>query len=472
MKRREALKMLGVGASALTLPRWMQAATGPPAGRHPNVVYILADDLRPDGVAALGNKVLKTPNMDKIVERGLAFRRAYCMGSTGAAVCIPSRAMQLTGRSLFGDLSLQGQDTWPAVLSRAGYNTFMTGKWHHAPNVLPAVFREGKSLFTGGMANPDETKVRDLVGGKLTPDRLCPKHTTEEFVDRAVEFLGGHKKDAPFAMYVAFTAPHDPRVAPKEFMEMYDPEKIPLPPNFLPFHPFDNGEMTVRDERLAPWPRTPEVIRRNLADYYACISFMDHHIGRILDCLQETGQRDNTILVLAGDNGLSLGEHGLMGKQNLYEFGGMHVPLVLAGPGVRAGRTDALAYLHDLAATLGDLTGTAAPEGSEGKSLAPVLADANGKVRDSLFTAYIKVQRAIRNDRWKLIRYPHINKTQLFDLQGDPHEMNDLADRPEHAGKAGELMALLEQAQKEYRDACPLTVANPKDPAWSPPRAK
>jgi len=465
MKRREILRMLGVGAAALTLPKGMQAATSQPAGRNPNVVYILADDLRPDGVGALGNQVLKTPNMDKIVERGLAFRRAYCMGSTGGAVCIPSRAMQWTGRTLFGDLSLQGQDTWPAVLSRAGYETFITGKWHQAPNALPAVFREGKSIFMEGMAHPEKTNVRDLVGGNFTADRMCPKHATEEFADRAVEFLGGHKKDAPFAMYVAFTAPHDPRVAPKEYADLYDPEKIPLPPNFLPFHPFDNGEMTIRDERLAPWPRTAEDIRRHRADYYACISFMDHHIGRILDCLQETGQLENTILVLAGDNGLSLGDHGLMGKQNLYEFGGMHVPLVLAGPGIRAGQTDAFAYLHDLAATLGELTGTAAPEGSEGKSLAPILADKNRKVRDYLFTAYTKVQRAIRDDRWKLIRYPEVNVTQLFDLEADPYETKNLADDPAQAERVKELMDVLAEEQKRFGDKAPLTVENPKPAA-------
>src|SRR5258706_12562209 len=110
--------------------------------------------------------------------------------------------------------------------------------------------------------------------------------------------------------------------------------------------------MAVRDELLAPWPRPPEVIRRHLADYYACITCLDHHLGRIFDCLKELGQLDNTVIIFAGDNGLSLGEHGLMGKQNLYEYGGMRVPLVIAGPGIARAKRDTFVYLYDLFPTI------------------------------------------------------------------------------------------------------------------------
>jgi arylsulfatase A-like enzyme len=250
---------------------------------------------------------------------------------------------------------------------------------------------------------------------------------------------------------------------------MYKPADIPLPVNFLPYHPFDNGEMSIRDEQTLPWPRTRENVTGKLARYYASTSYFDQQAGRILDALKEAGQYDNTIFIVAGDNGLSLGEHGLLGKQNLYEFGGMHVPLIFAGPGVAKGESHALAYLMDLYPTLCDLAGIPVPPGLDAKSLAPVIKGNQPKVRDCLFTAYRACQRSIRDDRWKLIRYPLIDKTQLFDLQADPHEMTDLAGKPESAGKIEELMALLQKTRKQFGDTAPLHVAHPQPAAWLPP---
>jgi arylsulfatase A-like enzyme len=240
----------------------------------------------------------------------------------------------------------------------------------------------------------------------------------------------------------------------------------------MPQHPFDNGEMTVRDEKLAPWPRTPEDTKAQLAAYYACVTGLDHHLGRIFAELKATGEWTNTIIIFTGDNGLSLSEHGLFGKQNLYEFGGMHVPLVIAGPGIPKGTSDALVYLMDLFPTFADFAGATIPDGVEGRSLVPLLTGQEKKVRDELYTAYRNVQRALRDDRWKLIQYPQINQTQLFDLQNDPHELNNLADNAKHAGKVKEMLSRLAEAQKKYGDDCPLTVANPKPAAWSPPTSK
>jgi arylsulfatase A-like enzyme len=158
-----------------------------------------------------------------------------------------------------------------------------------------------------------------------------------------------------------------------------------------------------------------------------------------------------------------------MGKQNLYENGGMHVPLVIAGPGIKHGRSDAFVYLYDLFPTICQLAQVPVPAAAEGNSLVPLLKGQAGKQRDYLFTAYRDVQRSVRTDRWKLMRYPQVNETQLFDLQKDPHELNNLAAQPEHAGRVKEMLALLAKAQQKCGDTCPLTVADPKPAKWTPP---
>jgi len=225
----------------------------------------------------------------------------------------------------------------------------------------------------------------------------------------------------------------------------------------------------VRDEQLAPWPRTPQDTKQQLADYYACISGLDHHIGRIFEQLKAAGEWDNTVIIFTGDNGLSLGEHGLFGKQNLYEFGGMHVPCVIAGPGIAKGKSDALIYLMDLFPTFCDLGGAAIPEGVEGTSLAPILHGKESKVREVLYTGYRNCQRAVRDERWKLIRYPLVDKTQLFDLRADPHELANLAGEPAQAAKLAEMTALLRREMDRYDDKTPLQVANPQPAEWTPP---
>ena len=169
--------------------------------------------------------------------------------------------------------------------------------------------------------------------------------------------------------------------------------------------------------------------------------------------------------------GIALGSHGLLGKQNLYEFGGMHVPLVIAGPGVPKGRSEALAYLMDLFPTFCEIAGATPPAGVEGRSLMPVIRGERKQVRDVLYTGYRDGQRAIRDDRWKLIRYPLVDRTQLFDLQADPRELANLAGKPEHAAKVAELLARLQKEMADYADAIPLTVANPRPTEWTPPAA-
>ena len=191
--------------------------------------------------------------------------------------------------------------------------------------------------------------------------------------------------------------------------------------------------------------------------------------GRIFAALRENGEWTNTIIIFTGDNGLSLGEHGLFGKQNLYEFGGMHVPFVIAGPGIPKGKTDAMVYLMDLFPTIADFAGAKVPDGVEGKNLRPVIDGKATKVRDVLYTAYRNCQRAVRDDRWKLIRYPLVDQTQLFDLRTDPHEMHNLADQAVYAERIAGLTKLLETEMRAYGDNAPLQVANPGPAEWQAP---
>jgi arylsulfatase A-like enzyme len=467
--------LLIVSACVLALGRALQAADEIPV--RPNILFLFADDQRADTIAALGNPVIKTPNLDHLVSGGLAFTRAYMQGGLNAATCVPSRAMLLSGRSLFhshGQLMQDGtfDDTWPAAFGREGYTTFMTGKWHNGAASVSHSFQLARSVFTGGMGNPMEIPVRDLAGGHLSPPRPVQKHGCEVFADEVIRFLREHK-GGPFFAYVPFDAPHDPHIVPPDFPLHYNPANIPLPPNFLPQHPWDNGEMTIRDEKLLPWPRTPAAVKAYLAEYYRYISYLDGQIGRILDALAASPYAANTIVVFSADSGVACGSHGLIGKQNLYEYDSVRVPLIMRGPGIPAGRrTEAMCYLFDVLPTLGKLCRVPTPEGSDGVEFSATLNDPTRPARSEMMFAYQDVQRALRDDRWKLIRYPRVNRTQLFDLATDPDECVNLADRPEQTARVATMTARLGTAMKHFDDPAPLFVAKPKPANWSAPSAE
>jgi len=441
--RRSFLKAAGLGAAALSLsPRGLSAAEAA-AAKRPNVLFLFTDDQREDTVAALGNPNIKTPNLDKLAGSGVVFRNAYCMGGFSGAVCLPSRMMMLRGRSWFAVRGLPPDfPNFPKSLNEAGYETYHHGKRGNTDTLVHKSFTHSHYL-PDGSARASGFPCKDIV-------------------DDAIRFLGERDKSKPFFMYLAPANPHDPRIADKKYLDQYDPDKIPLPPNFMPFHPFNNGELLIRDERLAPWPRTPEAIRKHLHDYYAVITGMDEQIGRLLDALKEAGEYESTILIFSSDQGIAIGSHGLMGKQNLYEHS-MGVPLVFAGPGIPKGKTvDAFAYLLDVFPTVCDLVGAKVPDGLDGKSLAPVLQGKAEGVRDTIFLGYRNIQRAVRRGRWKLLRYPQVDKTQLFDLEADPFETRDLAADPAQADRVKDLLALMAEQQKLFGDTDPLTVDAPK----------
>jgi arylsulfatase A-like enzyme len=186
----------------------------------------------------------------------------------------------------------------------------------------------------------------------------------------------------------------------------------------------------------------------------------------MVEALKKSGQYEQTIIVFASDHGLAIGSHGLFGKQNLYEHS-MRAPLILAGPGVPRGRSsDAMCYLLDIFPTIGELAGVSPPEGNEGKSLAPVLRGRASQHREVIFTAYIGVQRAVTDGRWKLIVYPRVNKVQLFDLHADPHETGDISGEVAHKATLDRLTALLREAQEQYGDKQPLATDKPLPPEF------
>lgn len=440
------------------------------ASSRPNVVVLFADDQRADTIGALGNSHIKTPHLDRLAHRGMAFDRAYMQGGLQGATCVPSRAMLLTGRSLFRvDESLRREETWPAAFGRAGYSTFVTGKWHNHPDAIAQSFMFANSIFAGGMTNPLEAKLSQVVNGKLTKPVLAPKHACEVFADEAIAFIKS-QKEGPFLAYVAFDAPHDPHIVPEDFAVKYDAKEILLPGNFLPQHRWDNGEMTVRDEQLLSWPRKPADVQQMNAEYYRYISYLDEQVGRILDAVEASPHAKNTIVVYAADSGVARGSHGLIGKQNVYEHS-MRVPLLISGPGIAEGkRTNAMCYLLDLFPTLGEMCQVKGPSTSEGNSFQKVLSDPGQPGRDHVLLAYRDVQRAVRDDRYKLIRYPKIDRTQLFDLQSDPEEIHDLSGQQELETKKTQLLARLKEAQTEFGDKAALVVANPTPADWSPPK--
>ncbi len=418
----------------------------------PNILLFLTDDQRFDTIRALGNSQIHTPNLDALVKRGTTFTRAHIPGGTCGAVCMPSRAMLHTGRTLF-HLDREGQEipqthvTLGECFRSAGYAAFGTGKWHNGRSSYARSFSSGDEIFFGGMGDHwnvpayrfDPTGKYSakcpIVAEPSTSNKLtfrecdhieAGKHSTELFTEASICFLERKPRDERFFMYVSLMAPHDPRTMPERFLKMYDPEEIALPENFLPEHPVDTGALKIRDEMLADFPRDPHEIRRHIAEYYAMISHLDHEFGRLIAVLRERGELDNTIIVFAGDNGLAVGRHGLMGKQNLYDHS-VRVPLVLAGPGIPEGRqSDNLVYLLDIFPTLCELSNVSVPESVEGRSLVPCLTEEDPLMRSSLYLAYADSIRGVTDGRHKLIEYACGN-TQLFDLCRDPQEMEDIS---------------------------------------------
>lgn len=419
----------------------------------PNVIIILADDLRPD---FLELDFVHAPHVRALAKEGRVFRNAYNLGSWMQAVCLPSRNMFLSGKAYFrwsGPWAPADGQTFPEVFGKAGYQTYYHGKQYNTAPLIEAKFQIHRAL-----ADEDRERRSGEPGRRIA--------------DSAIRFLESAQRERakPLLMLLAFEAPHDPWFAAERYRSRIVPGSIRLPANWLPMHPFDNGEMTPRDELLENWPRTEAVLKRAWFDYAAVVSGLDEQVGRVLEAVRRCEAGRGTIVVFTSDNGLALGSHGLLGKQNLYEHS-VRLPLIVAGTGVSPGVSDGFVYLMDLFPTLCERAGIEAPSGIDGRSFAACLDGRAETARERVALAYRDVQRGLREGSWKLIWYPHINKFQIFDLSKDPGERVDRSGEAALAGRVASMHARMAAELRMLGDSVPMPGRAVERP-FTPPRGE
>jgi len=442
--------------------------------KKPNIIFLFSDDQSFKAVHALGNDEIITPTMDKLAEEGITFTHAYNMGGWNGAVCVASRAMLISGRSIWraqqiSDHYSKNEDidkTWPKLMQTAGYDTYMTGKWHvtakpkdifnHVGHVLRGMPWDTPEGYNRPQSGNDTLwkPWKKEFGGYWKGG----KHWSELVKDDAVSFIDSAAiKEDPFFMYIAFNAPHDPRQSPKEYVDMYPLAGISIPESYMPTNPYAEtmgAGKNLRDEKLAPFPRTEYAVKVNRQEYYAITTHLDDQIKDILDALEKKGLRENTYIFFTSDHGLACGEHGLMGKQNMYDHS-MRVPLMVVGPNIPKGKKiGADVYLQDLMATALEIAGVQKPAYIEFNSLLDLTNGTRNKSKyDAIYGTYEKgSQRMIRKDNYKLIVYPKSQKVLLFDLENDPLELNDLATDPAYSKKLKTLLKDLIQLQENMGD--------------------
>jgi len=465
----------------------------------PNIVLLFTDDQTYETVEALGNEEINTPNLNRLVNAGSSFTHAYNMGGWNGAVCIASRSMIISGQHIWrarqqdslwraGD-STAIAHTWGKIMQRNGYNTYMSGKWHvqapadqvfdtvrhKRPGMPPDSWGRGgggsqvfEALQSGGdlaAAMPvgynrplskgdDSWSPSDTTFGGFWEGG---KHWSEVLKDDALLFIeNATPQEKPFFMYLAFNAPHDPRQSPQPYVDQYLAEEIKVPDSFLPMYPWKdsigNGP-GLRDEALAPFPRTEYAVQKHRKEYYAIISHLDAQIGEILDALDQSGEMENTYIFFTADHGLAVGQHGLIGKQNMYDHS-IRVPMIAVGPDIPQGHQYSQdVYAQDVMAASLEVASIEKPEYVEFNSFMDII---QGKRENShyeaIYGAYIDYQRMIRKNGYKLIVYPRINKILLYNLEEDPEEINNLADDPQYSEKVSELYQDLQDLQTEMGD--------------------
>ena len=425
-----------------------------------NVLLLFPDQMRAQAMGCMGNPDVKTPNLDRLAGEGVLFRNHFA----NSPVCCPARAIILTGKyahtngMIANDLRLRESETSLAELfAEAGYRTGFVGKWHldggpRQPGwIPPGARRQGFEFWA---ANEVSHAHFDTHYFRDDPEPI-PIKTFEASVwtDIGIEFLRQTRQDErPFFLTVQMGPPHDPYIAPDEYMALYDPDGIALRPNFA-------GDTSDRELVPSPYTKTPG--RKEIAAYYAMVTAVDDQVGRILGELDELGLRENTIVMVSSDHGDMLGSHGARLKRKPWEES-IRVPGIVRHPDAPAGReTDALFSHVDIAPTLLSLCGLPVPPAMQGASLAPVVL---GQAESGPDAAYFQIfgpflaggvergWRGLRTDRFMYARTKDA-PWLLYDLEADPYELKNLVADPEAGATLDELDAELARWMERTGDS-------------------
>ncbi|MDZ4798645.1 MAG: sulfatase [Bryobacteraceae bacterium] len=454
-----------------------------------NVLFLAVDDMRPD-LGAYGNKYVKTPNLDKLASRGLTFLRAYCQ----QAVCSPSRTSLLTGRrpdtTKVYELQTHFRKTIPNVVTlpehfkKNGYVSTGMGKIFHGglddpqswsipwwgPG-MPAKWNteENKARSEKVWARLQESGLKIGAAGGTRAQRgpawvaseLSDKELPDgKTADMAIEALST-LKDKPFFLAVGFVKPHLPFVAPKKYYDLYPKESVkhtdyaPEPKGMPALAAHTNGELRSYSDIPEQGPIPEEKALELIRGYYAALSFTDAQIGRVVDHLDKLGLRDNTVVIVWGDHGWHLGNHGLWHKHTNFERA-THAPLIVSVPGTRGGRkSNALVEFVDIYPSLAEICGLPKPEGVEGASFKPLLDRPNRDWKAAAFSQYPRGKAmgySMRTDRYRYTEWITPGSTdtpaELYDYQTDPDESQNLAVLPQHAPLIKELSQKLKAGWK------------------------
>lgn len=413
---------------------WMSVAL---AEGRPNFLILLSDDHNHRTLGAAGNPILRTPHLDRLADEGVYFDRCF----TPNPICQPSRACLYTGQGSWkngvtynGVAMSEGAPLLARTLAEAGYETYFAGKWHGQGKPWTMGFTTGGRCWAGGKFDHFELALTPFGGGPGSR-KTAQDYSSTVFTDDALVYLEG-KRHKPFCAVVAYTVGHDVFKAPPGYEGKYAPGEIPLPPNFMPKPPFEQFNPAIRDETVLPFPRDEKSLRGALAEYYAMFEHLDAQIGRLLGKLENSGLAENTVVIFASVKGMSMGSHGIIGKQTLYEEG-IRSSLIVRHPGLRraAGVNSELLSTVDIMPTVCAAAGVDVPASVEGRSFLGHY-QGKGSGRERLFFMYddprrSTVTRAVRTRRYKFVQHLVTNESQLFDLVKDPDEMVNLTDAPE-----------------------------------------
>ncbi len=462
-----------------------------------NVLFIAVDDLRPD-LGCYGHPLAKSPNIDGLAKQSLQFNRAYCQ----FALCNPSRSSLLTGRrpetlkvldlETFVRKSNPGIVTLPQLFKQNGYRSLSYGKIFHTTNGNhddPESWsdRPGKSpgddAPVAAKTKPAKKKIKtnpDPDGADRANDMPYGAPAVEDnklvdgqIADRAVVALRA-EKDKPFFIGVGFHRPHMPFVAPKKYWDLYDPKDIKLAPNpYLPkgapeFASNDASEVRRYKDVPKTGPLSDELSRNLIHSYLASVSYMDAQVGKVLAELDRLGLREKTIVILWGDHGYQLGEHGTWNKRTNWEIA-TRVPLMISVPGQKSGqKTEALVELVDMYPTLTELCKIPVPSGLEGTSFVPLLKNKKLSWKKAAFSTYAKdvpgmgetLGRAMRTERYRFVEWAGSESEkrvyELYDHKNDAQENVNIVDLPKNKKLVA---ALTEQLHAGWKAALPKSIS-------------